>query len=62
MNFYLAALDDREQPGDGPSIGLIVCREPNRIVVQYALRELSESAGRDNLLQIAKEHIPAIVQ
>jgi hypothetical protein len=31
MNFYLAALDDRErQPGDGRRIGLILCRERNR--------------------------------
>ena len=37
MNFYLAALDDRDrEPGDGPSIGLILCREHNRLVVEYA--------------------------
>jgi hypothetical protein len=35
MNFYLAALDDRDrEPGDNPSIGLILCREHNRVVVE----------------------------
>jgi predicted nuclease of restriction endonuclease-like (RecB) superfamily len=46
MNFYLAALDDLErQPGDNPSIGLILCRERNRIVVEYALRSVSGPIG-----------------
>ena len=31
MNFYLSAVDDRyRQPGDAPSIGLILCRSKNR--------------------------------
>jgi hypothetical protein len=31
MNFHLAALDDRDrEPGDTPSIGLILCREHKR--------------------------------
>lgn len=46
MNFYLAALDDLErQPGDNPSIGLILCRERNRIVVEYALRDVGGPIG-----------------
>lgn len=46
MNFYLAALDDIErQPGDAPSIGLILCRERNRVVVEYALRNVTGPIG-----------------
>jgi predicted nuclease of restriction endonuclease-like (RecB) superfamily len=46
MNFYLAALDDRDRdPGDNPSIGLILCRERNRVVVEYALRSVSSPIG-----------------
>ena len=46
MNFYLAALDDRERkPGDNPSIGLILCREHNRVVVEYALRGVDAPIG-----------------
>ncbi len=46
MNFYLAALDDIERlPGDAPSIGLILCRERNRVVVEYALCTVSAPIG-----------------
>lgn len=46
MNFYLAALDDQErEPGENASIGLILCRERNRVVVEYALRGV-QRAGR----------------
>ncbi len=46
MNFYLSALDSTlrgEQ--DQPSIGLILCRAKNRIVVEYALRDMSKPIG-----------------
>ena len=46
MNFYLSAVDDRlrgEQ--DQPAIGLILCREKNRVIVEYALRDLSKPIG-----------------
>lgn len=46
MNFYLSALDATlrgEQ--DQPSIGLILCRTRNRIVVEYALRDMSKPIG-----------------
>jgi len=46
MNFYLSALDAAlrgEQ--DQPSIGLILCRARNRIIVEYALRDLSKPIG-----------------
>ena len=46
MNFYLAALDDRDrEPGDNPSIGLILCRERNRVVVEYSLRGVDVPIG-----------------
>ncbi|MCX6032410.1 MAG: PDDEXK nuclease domain-containing protein [Chloroflexi bacterium] len=46
MNFYLSAMDDLlrgEQ--DQPSIGLILCREKNRVIVEYALRDLGKPIG-----------------
>lgn len=46
MNFYLAALDDQaREPGENPSLGLILCRERNRVVVEYALRYASGPIG-----------------
>lgn len=46
MNFYLAATDDLlRQPGDQPSIGIILCRAHNRTVVEYALRDMHAPLG-----------------
>lgn len=46
MNFYLSALDERLRGvQDQPSIGVILCRTKNRIIVEYALRDLSKPIG-----------------
>ena len=46
MNFYLAAVDESlRHPGDNPSIGLILCKEKNRIVVEYALKSSKHPVG-----------------
>ena len=62
MNFYLAALDDSDrEPGDNPSIGLILCRDHNRAVVEYALRHVDApiEVARNRLL--AADGLPAAV-
>jgi hypothetical protein len=39
MNFYLNAVDELErQPGDAPTIGLVLCPGRNKTVTQWALR------------------------
>lgn len=46
MNFYLSAVDDLLcHPDDQSSIGLILCKERNRVVVEYALRNASRPMG-----------------
>jgi hypothetical protein len=46
MNFYLSAVDDLlRHPDDKPSIGLILCREKNRITAEYALRDIRKPIG-----------------
>jgi hypothetical protein len=41
MNFYLNAVDElHRQPGDEPSIGLILCPGRNKTVTEWALRGL----------------------
>jgi predicted nuclease of restriction endonuclease-like (RecB) superfamily len=46
MNFYLSAVDDRfRQPGDQPSLGLILCRSKNRVIAEYALRDIKKPVG-----------------
>lgn len=46
MNFYLSAVDDLlRHPDDKPSIGLVLCREKNRITAEYALRDIRKPIG-----------------
>lgn len=46
MNFYLSALDERlRREGDQPSIGLVLCKERNRVVAEYALRGIGNPIG-----------------
>jgi predicted nuclease of restriction endonuclease-like (RecB) superfamily len=47
LNFYLSAVDDllRAPKIDGPSIGLLLCRSKNRLVAEYALRDIHKPIG-----------------
>ena len=46
MNFYLSAADDLlRRSEDQPSLGLILCKERNKLVVEYALRDMSKPMG-----------------
>lgn len=46
MNFYCNVVDDRlRHPGDAPTIGLILCQQPNRVLAEYALRGMDKPIG-----------------
>lgn len=46
MQFYLAAVDDLlRHETDGPSIGLILCKTRDKVVVEYALRDSARPIG-----------------
>jgi predicted nuclease of restriction endonuclease-like (RecB) superfamily len=46
MNFYLSAVDDLlRHPDDGATVGLLLCKSKNRIVVEYALRDTAKPIG-----------------
>ncbi len=46
MNLYLSAADDLlRHADDKPTIGLLLCHSRNRIVVEYALRDLRKPIG-----------------
>jgi predicted nuclease of restriction endonuclease-like (RecB) superfamily len=46
MQFYLAALDDLvRMPDENPSIGIILCKEKRRTIVEYALRDVTKPIG-----------------
>jgi len=46
LNFYLSAVDDLlRHPDDAPTIGLLLCRSKDAIVVEYALRDVAKPMG-----------------
>jgi predicted nuclease of restriction endonuclease-like (RecB) superfamily len=46
MQFYLTALDRQvREEGENPSIGIILCKEKNRTVVEYALYDVGKPIG-----------------
>jgi hypothetical protein len=46
MNFYLSAVDDQlRHPTDQPSIGIILCKGRNEVIVEYTLRDTSKPMG-----------------
>ena len=46
MQFYLTALDRQvRQEDENPSIGIILCKEKNRTVVEYALHDARKPIG-----------------
>src|SRR5262249_46855836 len=46
MNFYLSAVDDLlRHPQDQPSIGLILCKAKNKVMAEYALRDMGKPIG-----------------
>lgn len=46
MNFYLSAADDLlRHPDDRPTIGLLLCKSKDRVVVEYALRDTAKPIG-----------------
>ena len=46
INFYLSAVDDLlRHPDDQPSIGMILCKSKNRVIAEYALRDMIKPIG-----------------
>jgi len=67
MNFYLSAVDDLfRHPSDQPSIGLVLCRSKEGIVVEYALRDIGKPMGiaefrlTESLPESLKSTLPSI--
>lgn len=46
INFYLSAIDDLvKTPEDNPSIGIILCAAKDRVLAEYALRDMKKPIG-----------------
>ena len=46
LNFYLSAVDDiLKTDDDNPSIGILLCKENNKVKAEYALRDINKPIG-----------------
>lgn len=46
LNFYLSAVDDiLKTEQDSPTIGLLLCREKNKLIAEYALKDMTKPIG-----------------
>jgi predicted nuclease of restriction endonuclease-like (RecB) superfamily len=69
MNFYCNVVDDKlRHKSDKPTIGLILCQQPNRILAEYALRGVDKPIGVSSfeltraLPKTLKSSLPSIEQ
>lgn len=46
LNFYLSALDEQERKnGENPSIGILLCKEAKKSIVELAIRDYTKPLG-----------------
>lgn len=46
LNFYLSAVDSQlRHPSDSPSLGLLLCKTRDKVVAEYALRDMNKPIG-----------------
>src|SRR3989339_796352 len=69
VQFYLAALDSNVRlEGENPSIGIILCKDKNKTIVEYALRESKKPIGiakysiGTSLPKALRKELPSIEQ
>ncbi|NEQ69984.1 MAG: DUF1016 domain-containing protein [Symploca sp. SIO2D2] len=69
MSFYVSAVDDLlRQSEDNPTIGIILCKTKNQILVEYALRDVNKLIGvstyqlQDALPENLQGSLPTIEQ
>ena len=59
MNLYLSAVDDLlRHPDDKPTIGLLLCKSKDRLVVEYALRGFQKPVGVAEWETRLVKHLP----
>lgn len=60
LNFYLSAVDDQLRAADDqPTIGLILCKDKDKLDVEYALRDINKPMGVSSFIT---KDIPLSVQ
>lgn len=60
LNFYLSAIDDMlRKEGDNPTIGILLCKEKDKLTAEYALKDINKPVGVSEykLLQDIPEYL-----
>ena len=67
LSFYLTAIDEQiKESNDNPTIGLLLCRNKNNVVVEYTLRDMNKPMGvseykiKNYLPENLKNELPSI--
>jgi predicted nuclease of restriction endonuclease-like (RecB) superfamily len=67
LNFYLSAVDDiLKTEFDNPSIGIILCKEKNKLIAEYSLKDMAKPIGvseyrlLEEILSELKSSLPSI--
>ena len=67
LNFYLSAVDGiLKKDNDNPSIGLLLCKNKNNLVAEYALKDMSKPIGiseykiTNNLPEELEKQLPSV--
>ena len=46
LNFYLSAVDDMlRKEGDNATIGILLCKEKDKLTAEYALKDINKPVG-----------------
>lgn len=46
LNFYLSAIDDlMKHPADNPTVGVLLCKNKNNVLAEYALKDIQKPIG-----------------
>ncbi len=69
LNFYLSAVDAQmKAPQDQPSVGLLLCKKAGKLIVEYALKNITTPIGvseyklTDSIPTRLKGKLPSIQQ
>lgn len=55
LNFYLSVVDDiLKTEIDNPSIGIILCKEKNRLIAEYSLKDITKPIGVSEYMLLEK--------
>ena len=55
LNFYVSAVDgELKHPADNPTVGILLCKSKNKIIAEYALRNIESPISVNEFKLVAK--------